>query len=82
MKTVLELKNVSKIYRLGDVEVPAVNGIDIKINQHDFVAIVGSSGSGKSTTLNIMSALDNVSKGQVFFLCNEKKKWRGERKQP
>src|SRR3989344_4123725 len=65
--SVLELKGVWKIYKMGAIEVPAVKGVDIRIDSGDFVAIIGSSGSGKSTTLNIMSALDNVSAGQVFL---------------
>jgi len=64
-KTVLELNNVWKVYRLGDVEVPAVKGISFKVKEGEFIALTGASGSGKSTALNLIGALDTPSKGTV-----------------
>jgi len=64
---VLEVKDAWKMYKMGDSEVAAVKGIDMKINEGEFVAVVGASGSGKSTTLNIMGALDIPTKGQVLL---------------
>lgn len=52
---------------MDSVEVPAVKGINLKIKKGEFVAVIGASGSGKSTVLNIMGALDNVTKGQIFL---------------
>lgn len=66
-KTVLELKEVWKIYKMDAVEVPAVKGISMKVNEGEFVAVVGASGSGKSTVLNIIGALDIPSKGNVYL---------------
>jgi len=66
-KTVLELRNVSKIYTMGSVEVPALMNANFKIKEHDFVAVIGSSGSGKSTALNMMGALDVPTKGSVLL---------------
>lgn len=63
----LELKNVSKIYRMDDVEVKAVDGVSLKIKKGQFVAIQGPSGSGKSTLMHLMGCLDSPSKGQVIF---------------
>ncbi|MFH1126797.1 MAG: ABC transporter ATP-binding protein [archaeon] len=64
-KIVIELKNVFKIYRMGDVEVPALNGVSAQIRAGEFVAIMGASGSGKSTALNMVGCLDIPSKGVV-----------------
>lgn len=66
-KTVLELSDVWKIYKMGSVEVPAVKGISMKINEGEFVAVTGASGSGKSTALGIMGALDVPTRGLVFL---------------
>jgi putative ABC transport system ATP-binding protein len=64
---VLELKNVSKIYDLGQVKVSALKNIDLKIFEGEFVSIVGQSGSGKSTMLNIIGALDLPTQGNVLL---------------
>ncbi len=70
-KTVLELENIWKIYKMDSVEVPAVKGINLKITEGEFVAVIGASGSGKSTILNIMGALDLPTKGKVFLTEKE-----------
>ena len=66
-KPVLQLKDVWKTYKMGEVEVHALQGISMAISKGEFVAILGASGSGKSTTLNMIGALDAPSKGQVFI---------------
>ncbi len=68
---VLELKDVWKIYKMDEVEVPAVKGVSLKINEGDFAAVVGASGSGKSTLMGIAGALDNPTKGTVYLDGNE-----------
>jgi putative ABC transport system ATP-binding protein len=64
---VLDVVEAWKVYKMGDIEVAAVKGINIRIEQGEFVAIMGASGSGKSTTLNIVGALDIPTKGEVYL---------------
>lgn len=61
------LKNVSKIYRMGEVDVPALKNVSLEIFQGEFVAIIGSSGSGKSTMMNLVGCLDTPTKGEIFL---------------
>jgi putative ABC transport system ATP-binding protein len=61
------LENVWKIYRMGDVEVPALRGVSVEIKKGDFVAIIGASGSGKSTMMNLIGCLDIPSKGSIYL---------------
>ena len=59
----IRLKGITKVYRAGDVLVPALRGIDLHIRQGEFLAIMGHSGSGKSTLMNILGCLDPPSGG-------------------
>ena len=65
--TVIRLENVWKIYQMGDVQVPALRGIDLEVEKGEFLAIAGASGSGKSTMMNLIGCLDLPSKGRIFF---------------
>ncbi len=60
-------KNLVKSYRMGDVEVQALRGIDLELSPKEFVVLLGPSGSGKSTLLNILGGLDNPTTGQVTY---------------
>ena len=63
----LKLHNMYKVYRTDEIETVALNGVNLEIDQGDFVAIMGPSGCGKSTLLNIVGLLDNPSDGDYFF---------------
>lgn len=63
----VELENITKIYRMGKVEVPALRGITLDIKQGELVAIIGASGSGKSTLLNVIGCLDRPTVGRYLF---------------
>ena len=65
--TIIKLDNVWKVYKMGDVEVPALRGINIEIKEGEFVSIMGPSGSGKSTAMNMVGALDIPTKGKIFL---------------
>lgn len=66
MKDFVKLENVRKIYQMGEVEIRAVDGIDFEIGKGEFVVIVGPSGAGKTTVLNILGGMDTATGGKVL----------------
>ena len=66
MENLIEFKNVTKKYKVGDVEINAVNGVDFSIKEGEFVVILGASGAGKSTILNILGGMDTATSGKVI----------------
>lgn len=66
-KTIIEFKNIVKTYGVGDAKTNALNGVNFSIKEGEFVAIMGSSGSGKSTAMNMIGCLDKPTSGEYLF---------------
>ena len=74
----IQLKNVSKIYRTKTIETVALNNIDIEIKQGEFLSVMGPSGCGKSTMLNLMGLIDEPSEGQISIGGNTIQDYNGK----
>jgi putative ABC transport system ATP-binding protein len=68
---VLRAEKLAKLYRMGQVEVPALNAVDLQLSRGEFVVLLGPSGSGKSTLLNILGGLDVPTSGSVHFFDHD-----------
>lgn len=66
MENFIEFKNVKKVYKMGEVEIEALAGVDFSIDKGEFVIIAGASGAGKSTILNILGGMDNLTSGDII----------------
>ena len=66
MSKYIEFKDVKKIYKMGEVEIAALNGVNFSIDKGECVVIVGASGAGKSTILNILGGMDTATSGQII----------------
>lgn len=75
MSGYIQFKNVKKKYKMGEVEIEALSGVDFSVNKGEFVVVAGASGAGKSTILNILGGMDTVSLGQVIVDNNEISKY-------
>ena len=75
MSGYIQFKNVKKKYKMGEVEIEALSGVDFSVNKGEFVVVAGASGAGKSTILNILGGMDTVSSGEVIVDNNEISKY-------
>ena len=66
MKEYVKLTDVRKVYRMGEVEIAAADGIDFTIEKGEFAVVVGPSGAGKTTVLNILGGMDTATSGEVL----------------
>ena len=66
-KPVIQVKNLYKVYHVGETRVRALNGVDFTIHRGEFCSIVGTSGSGKSTLLNMLAGLEKPTKGEIII---------------
>jgi putative ABC transport system ATP-binding protein len=65
--SMIELEDITRVYRMGDIEVPALRGINLSVRQGEMVALIGASGSGKSTLMNIIGFLDKPTSGRYLL---------------
>lgn len=75
MSDYIKFKDVKKVYKMGEVEIKALSGVDFSVNKGEFVVVAGASGAGKSTILNILGGMDTVSSGKVIVDNNEVSKY-------
>lgn len=66
MSEFIEFRDVRKVYKMGEVEIPALDGVSFQIKKGEFVVIAGASGAGKSTILNILGGMDTCTSGEIM----------------
>lgn len=66
MESLVEIRNVHKVYKRDSFDVPVLNGVSVHVNRGDYLALMGPSGSGKTTLLNLIAGIDRPTKGQVI----------------
>ncbi len=78
MSEYIEFKDVKKIYKMGEVNIEALSGVDFTVKKGEFVVVAGASGAGKSTILNILGGMDSPTSGQIIVDNNEINKYSGK----
>lgn len=71
MNTIIEFKNVKKHYHIGEVTIEALKGVDFSIEQGELVVILGASGAGKSTILNLLGGMDSATSGEILVMGDD-----------
>lgn len=67
METIIEVKNVTKVYKVGTEKILALDNVSFSINKGDFCCLLGTSGSGKSTLLNLMAGIEKITSGEILI---------------
>lgn len=67
MEPIIEIKNITKIYKVGSERITALDGVDLTINKGEFCCLLGTSGSGKSTLLNVMAGIEKLTSGDIVI---------------
>lgn len=67
MEPIIEIKNVTKIYKVGNERITALDGVNLEINKGEFCCLLGTSGSGKSTLLNVMAGIERLTSGDIII---------------
>lgn len=75
MSEFIEFKDIKKVYKMGEVEIEALSGVNFSIKKGEFVVIAGASGAGKSTILNILGGMDTPTSGEIFVDNSEISKY-------
>jgi putative ABC transport system ATP-binding protein len=78
LQNYIELRDVRKVYKMGEVEIRAVDGVSFSINKGEFVVVAGASGAGKSTVLNILGGMDTSSSGKIIVDGREINKYNSK----
>ncbi len=78
MPAFVEFQNVFKKYKMGEIEIAAVNDVSFAIDEGEFAVVVGQSGAGKTTILNILGGIDNCSEGRIYVGGREISRLRGK----
>jgi len=67
MEAIIDIKNVTKVYKVGSERITALDGVSLQIQKGEFCCLLGTSGSGKSTLLNVMAGIEKLTSGDIII---------------